>query len=63
MRYYSPLIVLFLLITFSPFSQKNKSSTDYRQLYRQAEKLYSSANATNETDHSAFLKYQQVINI
>jgi CHAT domain-containing protein/tetratricopeptide (TPR) repeat protein len=63
MRYYSPLIVLFLLITFSPFSQKNNSSSDYRLLYSQAEKLYSSANATNETDHYAFLKYQQVINI
>jgi hypothetical protein len=63
MRRYSPLIVLFLLISFSPFSQKNKSQTNYRQLYRQAEKLYSSANATEESDHSAFLKYLQVIDI
>ncbi len=63
MRRYSPLIVLFLLISFSPFSQKNKSQTNYRQLYLQAEKLYSSANATDESDHTAFLKYLQVINI
>ncbi|HET7002756.1 MAG TPA: tetratricopeptide repeat protein, partial [Puia sp.] len=63
MRYYSPLIVLLLLITFSPFSQRNKSSADYKLLYNQAEKLYSSANANAETDHAAFLKYQQVINI
>ena len=63
MRRYSPLIVLFLLISFSPFSQKNKSQTNYRQLYLQAEKLYSSATATDESDHTAFLKYLQVINI
>jgi CHAT domain-containing protein/Tfp pilus assembly protein PilF len=63
MRRYSPLIVLFLFFSFSPFSQKNKSQTNYRQLYRQAEKLYSSANATNESDHTAFLKYLQVIDI
>ncbi|HEV7423872.1 MAG TPA: tetratricopeptide repeat protein [Candidatus Paceibacterota bacterium] len=63
MRYYSPLIVLFLLATFSPFSQKNKSATDYRLLYSRAEKFYSSANATIETDHTAFLTYQQVISV
>ncbi len=61
MRRYSPLIVLFLLTTFSPYSQKKKSSSDYSQLYRKAEKLYSSANATIETDRTAFLIYQQVI--
>ena len=63
MRYYSPLIVLFLFATFSPFSQKNKSVTDYRLLYSKAEKLYSSANTTIETDQTAFLTYRQVINI
>jgi CHAT domain-containing protein/Tfp pilus assembly protein PilF len=63
MRRYPPLIVLFLLITFSSFSQNNRSVTDYRLLYKQAEKLYLSANATKETDHTAFLKYQQVISL
>jgi CHAT domain-containing protein/Tfp pilus assembly protein PilF len=63
MRRYSPLIALFLLVTFSSFSQKNKSATDYRLLYSRAEKFYSSANATIETDHTAFLTYQQVISV
>jgi CHAT domain-containing protein/Tfp pilus assembly protein PilF len=63
MSRFCPLIVLFLLVTFPSFSQKNNSATDYRLLYTRAEKLYSSANATIETDRTAFLTYQQVINI
>ena len=63
MRRYTPLIFLFLFITFTPFSQKDKSQTNYRLLYTQAEKLYSSAKATNESDQAAYLKYLQVINI
>jgi len=60
MHRYASLIFLCLLLTFSTFSQQNKSGPGYRQLYQYAEKLFSSPNATQTTDSMALAMYMRV---
>src|SRR5450631_3757339 len=56
------LIFTSLLLTFSSYSQQNNFKPDYEQLYRDAEKLFNSANATGTTDSLAMMKYLKVAN-
>src|SRR5450432_4100459 len=60
---YASLIIVYLLLTFSPFSQENKTPKEYRQLYNHAEKLYHSSAATESTDSAALIAYGQVISL
>jgi CHAT domain-containing protein/Tfp pilus assembly protein PilF len=63
MHRYTPLILFLLIITLSPFGQENKSPIDYASLYKLAEKLYGSANATAATDKAALVAYLKVIQL
>jgi CHAT domain-containing protein/Tfp pilus assembly protein PilF len=56
------LVFTSLLLTFSSYSQQNNFKPDYEQLYRDAEKLFNSANATGTTDSLAMMKYLKVAN-
>jgi CHAT domain-containing protein len=54
------LLFILLLVLIYPQSQGIKEIPPYEQLYRKAEKLYASADATATTDSTALSIYQQV---
>ncbi len=63
MRRYAPLFFLFLFLTLSPYSQRSQPGSDYPSLYRYAEKLFNSPNATEATDSAALVSYLQAAHI
>ncbi|MDB5277722.1 MAG: hypothetical protein JWR61_2677 [Ferruginibacter sp.] len=54
------LFFILLIVLISPQSQGIKEIAPYEQLYRQAEKLYASPDASITTDSTALSIYQQV---
>jgi CHAT domain-containing protein len=58
---YGSLLVIFLLLIAFPQGQNFKKLPEYERLYRLAEKLYASPNATDASDLEAISTYQQAI--
>ncbi len=63
MRNYATLFLLFQFLTFSLHSQRSQPGSDYVSLYRYAEKLFNSPNATSKTDSAALVSYLKVAHI
>jgi CHAT domain-containing protein len=63
MRHYAPLFLLFQLLTFSLYCQRSQPGSDYASLYRYAEKLFNSPNATTRTDSAALVSYLKAAHI
>ncbi len=61
MFYRALLFALFAVFACVVFSQLNGKAYNYKQLYNDAEKLYTSESVTPATDSAALLKYQAVI--
>jgi CHAT domain-containing protein len=58
---YGSLLIIFLLLIAFPQGQNFKKLPEYERLYRLAEKLYASPNATDASDLEAISTYQQAI--
>lgn len=57
------LLILLLLVVTIPRGQKKPIQADYKSIYRYAEELYRSGNATSTSDSLAIVAYHRVVQI